>query len=64
LDTAAGTAGVVVAVSAAKPAKPAESTAATAALLRLRFHRGAQKKNQNAAEMFFETVCFHNLPYH
>jgi hypothetical protein len=28
------------------------------------FHCGAQKQNQSAAEIFFETVCFHNLPFH
>jgi hypothetical protein len=63
---AAGTAGVVVvAVSAAESTKPA-ATAATAAsaLLGMDFHCGAEKQGQNAAEIFFETACFHNFPFH
>jgi hypothetical protein len=59
---AAGTAGVV-AVGVVKPAA-AEAAAASGALLGLDFHCGAQKQNQNAAEMVFETVCFHNLPFY
>jgi len=61
---AAGTAGAV-AVGVVKPAaaKSAKSAATRALLLGLDFHCGAEKQGQNTAEKFFETVCFHSLPF-
>ncbi len=44
-----------------KPPKPPPPPPGRA--LRMEFKRGAQQKNQNAAEIFLETVCFHNLPF-
>ncbi len=59
---------VGVVPAAAESAKSAEPTKAAeppppAALLGMNGHCGAQKKNQHAAEIFLETVCFHSLPY-